>query len=403
MNAGIATALTAAPNELVPAPHFTDAPALVAALRPEDPYFCVRTGVLADTARHFVAHFDGDVLYAVKCNHDLHVLQALWQGGIRHFDVASIAEISRVKTLFPEAHCYFMHPVKSRSAIREAFHVWGVTSFVVDHADELAKIADELGSLHGIRIMIRLETRKGAAVYDLGGKFGASVAAAANLMRQAATLGAMVGLTFHVGSQCLDPAAWVDALGLVAEAIKTSGVTPDIIDVGGGYPTNYVGVPADDFAVFAKVIRDQIAGLGIACRVWCEPGRALVAPGASVVTQIQLRRDRQIYLNDGFHGSLSFITHEKLYPPIRLIPGDGRVVTSEMIDGLTFFGPTCDSIDVFSAPNFALPADCREGDWIEFGNAGAYSIALANPFNGFDRHHVVTVDDNGIWEKPQMR
>ena len=67
----------------------------------------------------------------------------------------------------------------------------------------------------------------------------------------------------------------------------------------------------------------------------------------------------------------------------------------------SFFGPTCDSIDKWDGP-YLLPDDCQEGDWVEFGNAGAYSLALASPFNGFDRQKVVLVDDNGAWEASQL-
>lgn len=387
-----------------PPAHYQDALAIIAEMAPDDPYFCIRPAVLAKTARHFIDHFDGDVLYAVKCNHDPNVIRALWQGGIRHFDTASMAEIALVKTMYPEAHCYLMHPVKARAVIREAYLTWGVRSFVIDHPDELAKMRDELGDLGETRMMVRLATRKGAAIYDLGGKFGCTPGEAAALAKAAHDYGARIGYTFHVGSQCLDPKAWVDALDLVSEAIRISGIKPEVIDLGGGYPTPYVDLPAPDFAVISDAVRHKLNQMDLAdgCRLWCEPGRALVAPGASVLTRIQLRRDRQFYLNDGFHGSLSFVNHEKLLPPLRLIPQDGRSVSTNMLSDITFFGPTCDSIDVFSGASFRLPDDAREGDWIEFGNAGAYSIALANAFNGFDCHHIVTVDDDGAWECAQM-
>jgi ornithine decarboxylase len=383
---------------------YRDAAAVVSELAPDDPYFCVRPQVLANNARHFVSSFPGHVLYAVKCNHDPLVLKALWDGGIRHFDTASIAEIRRVKTLFPSANCYFMHPVKSREAIREAFLTWGIDTFVVDHPDELSKIVEEIGGLSSLRIMVRLATRLGAAVYDLGGKFGATVPEAAALLKSAASMGARVGLSFHVGSQCLEAAPWFDALDLVCETVSLSGVTLDVLDVGGGYPTPYVGLGAHDFSYFADAVGARLKKIDLSpnCQIWCEPGRALVANGASLLTRIQLRRDQQLYLNDGFYGSLSFINIEKLHPPLRLIRADGKTSDAPLNNGFSFFGPTCDSIDKWSGPNYALPDDCREGDWVEFGNAGAYSIALAGPFNGFNCQKIVTVDDDGTWERSQM-
>ena len=106
---------------------FADPAAMVAALRPEDPVYCVRPHVMRDKAREFVSEFPGDVLYAVKCNSEPAVLDALHEGGVRHFDTASLAEISLVKRRYPDAHAYFMHPVKPRGAIRAVScqGVWG--------------------------------------------------------------------------------------------------------------------------------------------------------------------------------------------------------------------------------------------------------------------------------------
>ena len=113
---------------------------VVAAMRPADPLLCLRPAAIAGAARRFVDRFPGDVLYAVKCNPEPRVLRALWAGGVRHFDCASLAEVGLVRKLLPVAKLHFMHPVKSRPAIREAFHRYGVTDFALDSADELAKI-----------------------------------------------------------------------------------------------------------------------------------------------------------------------------------------------------------------------------------------------------------------------
>ena len=86
-----------------------------------DPLFCLRPATIAAAARRFIRCFPGDVLYAVKCNPEPRVLAALWAGGVRHFDCASIAEVRLVRKLLPAAEVHFMHPVKARPAIREAF------------------------------------------------------------------------------------------------------------------------------------------------------------------------------------------------------------------------------------------------------------------------------------------
>jgi len=92
---------------------------VVAVARPEEPVHCLRPTTVAETARGFVEGFPGDVLYAVKCNPDPAVLRALWDGGVRHFDCASLPEIRLVRDMFPEAIIHFMHPIKARGAIRD--------------------------------------------------------------------------------------------------------------------------------------------------------------------------------------------------------------------------------------------------------------------------------------------
>ena len=119
---------------------------LIAISRPEEPMHCLRPGVFVAIARDFVTAFPGDVLYAVKCNPEPAVLRALWAGGVRHFDCASPAEVALVRSMFPDAGIHFMHPVKARGAIREAWARHGVRDFAIDCADELAKLRTEVAA-----------------------------------------------------------------------------------------------------------------------------------------------------------------------------------------------------------------------------------------------------------------
>src|SRR5690606_31755608 len=102
-------------------------------LNPSYPVFMVFPEILKDRARAFLSGFPGTVLYAVKCNPDPHVLRALYEAGIRHFDTASLPEIAKINELFADAHCYFNHPVKSRGALESASDVYGLEDYVVDH------------------------------------------------------------------------------------------------------------------------------------------------------------------------------------------------------------------------------------------------------------------------------
>lgn len=365
--------------------------AAIAALRPEEPLHCLRPQAVTAAARAFASAFPGDVLYAVKCNAEPTMLRAIAAGGVTHFDCASDAEVRLVRSLFPDAAIHFMHPVKSRGAIRSAWRDFGVRDFVLDTDAELTKILEETSGGDDLGLVVRLALPKGNAAYDLSGKFGAAPADAAVLLRAARPHAARLGLSFHVGSQCLDPAAWTRALALAAEVIAASGVAVEIVDVGGGFPVAYPGSEPPALSAFMAAIRDGATLLPEDVRLWAEPGRALVAGGASVVVQVQQRRGDALYVNDGVYGALSDAGAPGFRFPHRLVRLDG--VASEVMRAFTLFGPTCDSADVMRGP-WMLPADVREGDWIEIGQLGAYGTALRTAFNGFDRAHVTEVSDS---------
>jgi ornithine decarboxylase len=370
----------------------TTVDAAIAALRPEDPLHCLRPQAVTDAARAFVAAFPGDVLYAVKCNAEPAMLRAIATGGVTHFDCASEAEVRLVRSMFPAAAIHFMHPVKSRGAIRSAWSQHGVRDFVLDADGELTKILEETGGGNDLGLVVRLAMPKGNAAYDLSGKFGAAPADAAALLRAARPHAARLGLSFHVGSQCMEPAAWTRALALAAEVIAAAGVPVEIIDVGGGFPVAYPGSEPPALALFMDAVRAGAALLPPGVRLWAEPGRALVAGGASVVVQVQARRGDALYVNDGVYGALSDAGAPGFRFPHRLVRAGGDPVAAVARD-FTLFGPTCDSADIMRGP-WSLPADVREGDWIEIGQLGAYGTALRTAFNGFDRALVTEVTDS---------
>jgi ornithine decarboxylase len=356
--------------------------AAVLALRPEIPMLCLRPAKARKEAARFVEAFPGQVLYAVKCNPDEAVLRALAEGGIGHFDAASIGEVRLVRRLFPKAEIHFMHPVKARSAIREAYAAHGVRDFVLDDRAELGKILEETDGATDLRLIVRLGLAKGGARLDLSGKFGASAEDAVALLRHCAAV-ARVGLSFHVGSQCCDPAAWERALAEADAVIRAAGVSLDVLDVGGGFPVAYPDARPPRLAAFMAAIRRGVARMALppACALWCEPGRALVAGCQSLVVQVQARRGDMLFINDGVYGTLSDAGALAWRYPCRLIKAAGA--SHATAHGFGFFGPTCDSLDRMPGP-FVLPADVAEGDWIEIGQLGAYGACLRTGFNGFD-------------------
>ncbi len=370
--------------------------AAVGVLLPSEPMHCLRPAVVTAAARRMVEAFPGDVLYAVKCNPDLSVLRAIWDGGVRHFDCASAPEVSMVRSVFPDAAIHFMHPVKARHAIREAYAQHGVRDFVLDSADELAKILQETDNAGDLGLFVRLALPAGGAAYDLSGKFGAPVDEAAELLRAARPHAVRLGVCFHVGSQCLEPLAYRRALALTGEAIRLAGVPVEVIDAGGGFPVSYPDVTPPPLGAYLAEIEAAFEQLGLpeTTRLWAEPGRALVAAGTSVVVQVQLRRGDALYINDGVYGSLSDAGTPRFRFPTRLIRK-----SDEPASGFELFGPTCDSADHMRGP-FFLPADVREGDWIEIGQLGAYGACLRTAFNGFDKARLVQVRDRPLLETP---
>jgi len=374
---------------------------IVAKLRPEEPLHCVRPAHIAACASIFVQAFNGDVLYAVKCNPEPAVLRAVWDGGVRHFDCASLAEVTLVRRMFPGAEIHFMHPVKSRSAIREAWVQNGVRDFVFDTARELNKILTEIAGPEAAALnaapglFVRLALPKSGAAIDLSTKFGADAETALELLRAARPHTGKLGIAFHVGSQCMDPLAWREALTLTGQVIRAAGIRVDVIDVGGGFPVAYPDIDPPPLGAFMAEIDAAFDALGLpGTKIWAEPGRALVAGGGSVVVQVQLRKGNMLYVNDGVFGSLADAGALGFRFPARLIRASATPACApEAAFGL--FGPTCDSSDVMRGP-FMLPEDVAEGDWIEIGQLGAYGSCLRTSFNGFGGAALVEVRDRAM-------
>ena len=378
-------------NEL---PVFSSPEGMVDALAPDQPVFCFRPQAVRDMAQVFLQHFPGKVLYAVKCNPGRHMLGALNASGISHFDTASLAEVELVSSLLPSAQCYFMHPVKSRAAIYRAYQEHGVRYFVVDHLAELTKLNDVIPPSRNVVIVVRLAIDHGGAIYELSSKFGADIGAAVELVRAADQIGYATGLAFHVGSQCVDAQAYRFGLEMVRNVVQQTSVAPVCIDVGGGFPGDYVNSPIPTIVPFLELIDQTYREIQMPtdCELLCEPGRALCMHGESLVLQVQLRKNDMIYLNDGMYGAM---IEEKLglRMPVRVV--ESRLF-SDVIQSFKVFGPTCDALDVYPAP-LDLPSDIREGDWIEFQRIGAYGAACQTAFNGFFSDTVVVIEsDDGV-------
>ncbi|MBO66790.1 MAG: ornithine decarboxylase [Acidiferrobacteraceae bacterium] len=349
-------------------------------LEPDYPVYCVRPAAIHRVARKFCDHFPGDVLYAVKCNPSRHMLNELYRAGIRHFDTASLSEIELISEMFDDGSAYFMHPIKSRSAIERAYYAHKVNYFVIDHPSEFEKISELIPPSSDVTLVVRVAVDNSGATYELSSKFGADLDLATTLVREVLEKGFRYGIAFHVGSQCLSVEGYETGLRMTAQILQSVGQLPSCIDIGGGFPAQYINSSGPDLEIYMDAIIRAIESLQLpaSCRLFCEPGRALSAGGESLIVQIQLRKDNALYLNDGMYGNM---IEEKygLRLPVRVI--QTRKFSSRAI-AFTAYGPTCDALDIYPA-TLSLPSDIEEGDWIEFGQIGAYGGACRTNFNGF--------------------
>jgi len=366
--------------------------ALVLADQPELPVHCLRPHAATKAAEFFVRHFPGDVLYAVKANPHPAIIDAVWAAGVRSFDVASLPEIELVAGRCPEARLAFMHPVKSRLAIRRAYFDFGVRIFVLDSLDELDKIIRETYGAKDLHLVVRVAVSSDYAQHKLNGKFGVAGPEAVQLLRQARAAAEELGVSFHVGSQCMRPEAYRAAMEIASDLIRQAQVTVDIVDVGGGFPVAYPGLTPPPLETYIEAIAKAFEDMPVLqnADLWCEPGRALCAEAGSHIVRVELRKGDALYLNDGAYGALFDAAHDGLVYPTRVLrakKGPRRVVKP-----FRLYGPTCDSIDTLKGP-FMLPSDVHEGDYIEFGQTGAYGAALATRFNGFGEYAEAIVED----------
>jgi len=376
---------------------YPDARSVAQALRPDEPVIINRPHAAHRAARFFVEKFPGKVLYAVKANPAPDLIEVLWDAGVSHYDVASIAEVRLVRGILPDAQLCFMHPIKTPGAIREAYFQHGVKTFSLDTEEELAKIVDacrnpETGEpATDLRLCVRLRVSSEYSELSLAAKFGCDLTDAPALLQSARQHCDWLGVCFHVGSQAMSPFAFVQALDRTRAAIAEASVVIDMIDVGGGFPSIYPDMEPPPLEDYFSIIAQHFENLPIAynAELWCEPGRALCAEYSSMIVQVTKRRASELYINDGAYGALYDAAHVAWRFPVAALEDDLRDAPQDF----AFYGPTCDDADFMAGP-FALPGDIQAGDYIEIGMLGAYGAAMKTGFNGFgDAHCVIALDE----------
>ena len=370
---------------------------LINQLKPEKPVYCIRKKSVLTASNFFQKNFPGEILYAVKTNPHPVVIKTLIESGINQFDVASVEEIKQVRKFSSSAKCSFMHTIKSPESIKRAYFEFGIKTFSLDTKEELIKIINNTDNAKDLELFVRIAVSNEHAEIDLSKKFGALNSEALGLLRLAKQYAKKVGLSFHVGSQCMHPISYAKGITEIGNIIKKTKIIPDYINVGGGFPSIYPDLVPDNLIAYFNEIKKSLENLKLEKlpEIICEPGRALVAESGSTIVRVNLRKKQNLYINDGTYGTLFDAGTPNIVYPSKMIKENSSKIISKKMTAFSFFGPTCDSMDYMKGP-FVLPNNIRENDYIELGQLGAYGLTFRTHFNGFYSDEVYEVEDDPI-------
>ena len=368
---------------------------LVKQLKPTEPVYCIRRNSINLSSKFFQNKFPGKILYAVKTNPHPLVLKTIVESGINDFDIASIKEVEAIKNLSPDAKCSYMHTVKSKESISEAYFKYNIKTFSIDTKDELIKILNSTNQANDLELFVRVAVSNEHAEIDLSKKFGAQTSEAIGLYRLTRQYSKKIGLSFHVGSQCMHPISYSKGVNEIKYIIKKTKIVPDVINIGGGFPTIYPDLVPQSLDSYFEEIKNSLNKLKLEKKpeIICEPGRAIVAESGSTIVRVNLRKKQKLYINDGTYGTLFDAGVPNIVYPSRIITS-GRII-SKKLTSFDFYGPTCDSMDYMKGP-FILPNNIKEGDYIELGQLGAYGLTFRTQFNGYYSDSIYEVCDDPI-------
>ena len=368
---------------------------LVNQLRPTKPVYCIRRDSINIASKFFQNKFPGKILYAVKTNPHPLVLKTIVESGINDFDIASIKEVEAIRSVSPDAKCSYMHTVKSKESINEAYFNYNIKTFSIDTKDELIKILNSTNQAKDLELFVRVAVSNEHAEIDLSKKFGAQTSEAIGLYRLTKQYAKKIGLSFHVGSQCMHPISYSKGINEIKYIIKKTKIVPDVINIGGGFPTIYPDLVPQSLDSYFEEIKNSLNKLKLEKKpeIICEPGRAIVAESGSTIVRVNLRKKQKLYINDGTYGTLFDAGVPNIVYPSRIITS-GRII-SKKLTSFDFYGPTCDSMDYMKGP-FILPNNIKEGDYIELGQLGAYGLTFRTQFNGYYSDSIYEVCDDPI-------
>jgi ornithine decarboxylase len=310
-----------------------------------------------------------------------------------YFDFSSRGELGLLAALGVRAdRAINTHPIKQERDIRESLQ-YGCEMFVVDNAAEMAKFAPFRDQ---VSLLLRIGFRSADAEVDLAKKFGCAIDDAYHLLDLGKSLGLRIaGLSFHVGSQCGSPRAFVEAVEdcrlLIERAALSRLADIRVLDIGGGFPVAYAtDAQPPSIEAFCAPIRDALARIPPQIRVTAEPGRFLVAPAIEAIATVigKARRGDSFwyYLDDGVYGSFN----GRVYDPTVRYPLHSVSQSSGPHHTSVLAGPTCDSIDIIEE-NLWLP-ELQIGDLLVGSLMGAYTIGSASEFNSIPKTKILVVN-----------
>lgn len=362
------------------------------------PLFIIDHEKIRENYRRFKKHLPRvQCYYAVKANSNQEIIKTLFNEGAS-FDVASYNEFMQVyeylhgfeekdKDFYIWDKIIFSNTIKDRDTLQKIKKYKPLMTY--DNKDELKKVKEHCETAG---LVLRLKVPDTGSQVEMGSKFGVELSEADNLIKQAFDLGLVVeGLSFHVGSQCTNFDNYTVALQMTSELLNNSrkkGYNLNLIDLGGGFPAPYdERVP--QFEKLAEIINSECERLFPKdVEIIAEPGRFMVATGATLVSEIigKARRDGKIFyhINDGVYHTFSGVVYDHWIPNFHSFKKGEKEVCAVV-------GPTCDSFDKISMSE-QLPSDLQIGDYLYTENIGAYSVASSTKFNGFEGAKILHIN-----------
>ena len=321
--------------------------------------------------------------YAVKCNPEPFLLKTVAESGLG-FDCASLREVSEVMSLPMTTDIIYAHPMKSVRDIEYVSNSTEINMTVVDSVEECVKLkaCGWKGSA-----FLRVAVGDSESKMPFSVKFGASQKEVDEIAKHSEI--PLSGVSFHVGSGCSEPRQYKDAInyssGEVFNVLRKYGHNPTIIDIGGGFSSNF-----KEFEPAASIISEAIKlYVPKNRRVIAEPGRYIAQPCQDLFVKIIAKKPGlrghgfRYVIDESLYGHFSCIPFDHQRPAWVHIPQNSSTKASNVngTDAIVF-GRTCDSLDVIAKGTME---EMEVGDWLYFPLMGAYTSATASEFNGFPK------------------